>query len=47
MRSSVSSTLAPLLDHPDEDCSLAPAQCAATLNAITDQRQHGDRGPRP
>ncbi|MEV8363761.1 hypothetical protein [Streptomyces niveus] len=43
--SSVSTTLAPLLDHPDDDGSLAPAQCAAMLEAITEQRQHEDGGP--
>ncbi|MFE4920178.1 hypothetical protein [Streptomyces sp. NPDC056661] len=48
--SSISTTLEPLLDHPDDDGSLAPAQCAAMLprlEAIIDQRQrqHEDRGP--
>ncbi|MFE4959484.1 hypothetical protein ACFRCW_37235 [Streptomyces sp. NPDC056653] len=48
--SSVSTTLAPLLDHPDDDGSLAPAQCAAMLprlEAIIDQRQrqHEDSDP--
>ncbi|GAA1932545.1 hypothetical protein GCM10009837_67870 [Streptomyces durmitorensis] len=40
--SSVSTTLAPLLDHPDDDGpDLTPAQCAAVLprlEAILDQR---------
>lgn len=39
---SVSTTLAPLLNHPDDEGSLAPAQCAAMLprlEAILDQRQ--------
>ncbi|MFD5504348.1 hypothetical protein ACFWJS_32315 [Streptomyces sp. NPDC127061] len=46
--SSVPTTLAPLLDHPDDDGSLAPAQCAAMLprlEAITEQQQHEDGGP--
>jgi hypothetical protein len=29
--SSITTTLAPLLDHPDDDGELAPAQCAAML----------------
>lgn len=41
--SSVSTVLAPLLDHPDDDGpDLTPAQCAAMLprlEAIIDQRQ--------
>ncbi|MFD8726166.1 hypothetical protein ACFV2H_51755 [Streptomyces sp. NPDC059629] len=43
-QSSVSTPLAPLLDHPDDDGpDLTPAQCAAMLprlEAIIDQRQH-------
>ncbi|MEE1671581.1 hypothetical protein RCR19_39850 [Streptomyces sp. WAC07094] len=38
---SVSTTLAPLLDHPDDEGSLTPTQCAAMLprlEAITDQQ---------
>lgn len=38
--SSVSTTLTPLLDHPGDEGSLAPAQCAAMLEAIPDQRQN-------
>ncbi|MFE9560211.1 hypothetical protein ACFYM0_03800 [Streptomyces sp. NPDC006487] len=41
--SSVSTPLAPLLDHPDDEGSIAHARCAAMLprlEAITDQRQH-------
>ncbi|MEU8706304.1 hypothetical protein [Streptomyces sp. NPDC048565] len=42
--SSVSTTLAPLLNHPDDDGpDLTPAQCAAMLprlEAIIDERQH-------
>jgi hypothetical protein len=42
--SSVSTPLAPLLDHPDDSGpDLTPAQCAAMLprlEAIIDQRQH-------
>ncbi|AJE38802.1 hypothetical protein [Streptomyces nodosus] len=48
MWSSISTTLAPLLDHPDDEGSLAPAQCAAMLprlEAITDQREHQDGDP--
>ncbi|MFF5922003.1 hypothetical protein ACFY8C_27225 [Streptomyces flavochromogenes] len=47
MWSSVSTTLAPLLDHPDDEGSLTPAQCAAVLprlEAITGQ-QHEDGDP--
>ncbi|WP_030325903.1 hypothetical protein [Streptomyces flavochromogenes] len=47
MWSSVSTTLAPLLDHPDDEGSLTPAQCAAALprlEAITGQ-QHEDGDP--
>jgi hypothetical protein len=47
--SSVSTTLAPLLNHPDDDGpDLAPAQCAAMLprlEAILDQRQPDDSDP--
>ncbi|WP_413800174.1 hypothetical protein [Streptomyces iranensis] len=47
--SSVSTTLAPLLDHPDDDApDLTPAQCAAILprlEAIIDQRQHDGSDP--
>ncbi|MBP8536859.1 hypothetical protein [Streptomyces sp. MK37H] len=47
--SSVSTTLAPLLDHPDDDApDLTPAQCAAMLprlEAIIDQRQHDGSDP--
>ncbi|MER6016831.1 hypothetical protein [Streptomyces anulatus] len=42
--SSVSTTLAPLLDHPDDDGSLTLAQCAAILprlEAITDLQHEG------
>jgi hypothetical protein len=46
---SVSTTLAPLLNHPDDDGpDLAPAQCAAMLprlEAIIDQHQPGDSDP--
>ncbi|MFI0734992.1 hypothetical protein ACH4S9_39330 [Streptomyces sp. NPDC021225] len=46
---SVSTTLAPLLDHPDDDApDLTPAQCAAMLprlEAIIDQRQHDGSDP--
>ena len=41
MWASVSTTLAPLLDHPDDEGSLTPTQCAAMLprlEAITDQQ---------
>lgn len=45
----VSTTLAPLLNHPDDDgTDLAPAQCAAMLprlEAILDRRQSGDSDP--
>ncbi|MET4922389.1 hypothetical protein P3L51_08500 [Streptomyces sp. PSRA5] len=45
----VSTTLAPLLDHPDDDGpDLTPAQCAAMLprlEAIIGQRQHDDSDP--
>ncbi|MEU9630023.1 hypothetical protein AB0D89_24890 [Streptomyces luteogriseus] len=43
--SSISTTLAPLLDHPDDDGSLTPAHCAAMLprlETIIDQLQHED-----
>ncbi|GAA0930429.1 hypothetical protein ACFQ10_26250 [Streptomyces indonesiensis] len=47
--SSVSTTLAPLLDHPDDDGpDLTPTQCAAMLpplEAIIDQRQHEGSDP--
>ncbi|MFJ2195316.1 hypothetical protein [Streptomyces violaceusniger] len=47
--SSVSTTLAPLLDHPDDDApDLTPAQCTAMLprlEAIIDQRQHDGGDP--
>ncbi|WP_445529468.1 hypothetical protein [Streptomyces cyslabdanicus] len=46
--SSISTTLAPLLDHPDDDGSLTPVQCAAMLprlEAIIDQLQHEDSDP--
>lgn len=39
MWSSISTTPAPLLVHPDQG-SLAPARCAAVLAALADQRQH-------
>lgn len=42
--SSVSTTLTPLLDHPDDDGSLTLAQCAAILprlEAITAQQHEG------
>ncbi|MFI6567158.1 hypothetical protein [Streptomyces sp. NPDC050534] len=46
---SVSTTLAPLLNHPDDDGpDLAPAQCAAMLprlEAILDQRHPDDSTP--
>ncbi|MFJ3339348.1 hypothetical protein [Streptomyces sp. NPDC086766] len=46
---SVSTTLAPLLNHPDDDGpDLARAQCAAMLprlEAILDQRQPDDSDP--
>ncbi|TWD11710.1 hypothetical protein FB570_12417 [Streptomyces sp. T12] len=43
--SSVSTTLTPLLDHPDDDGSLTAAQCAAMLprlEAIIDQLRPED-----
>ncbi|MEV5434156.1 hypothetical protein [Streptomyces sp. NPDC052701] len=46
--SGISTTLAPLLDHPDDSGSLTPAQCAAMLprlEAITDQLHHEDGDP--
>ncbi|MFE8947987.1 hypothetical protein [Streptomyces sp. NPDC007856] len=47
--SSVSTTLAPLLNHPDDDGpDLAPAQCAAMLprlEALLDQRRTDDSDP--
>ncbi|MFE7958890.1 hypothetical protein [Streptomyces sp. NPDC057413] len=47
--SSVSTPLAPLLDHPDDDGpDLTPAQCAAMLprlEAIIDQQQHDGSDP--
>ncbi|MEV7384102.1 hypothetical protein [Streptomyces lydicus] len=47
--SSVSTTLAPLLDHPDDDGpDLTPAQCAVMLprlEAIIDQRQSDGSDP--
>ncbi|MGA5418273.1 hypothetical protein [Streptomyces pseudogriseolus] len=46
---SVSTTLAPLLNHPDDDGpDLTPAQCATMLprlEAILDQRQSDDSDP--
>ncbi|MFL9652771.1 hypothetical protein ACJ7VE_03510 [Streptomyces sp. PB17] len=46
---SVSTTLAPLLNHPDDDGpDLTPAQCAVMLprlEAILDQRQSDDSDP--
>ncbi|MEW2807542.1 hypothetical protein AB0929_10555 [Streptomyces massasporeus] len=45
--SSISTTLTPLLDHPDDNGSLATAQCAAMLprlEAIIDQL-HEDSDP--
>ncbi|MEY9809860.1 hypothetical protein ACFYMR_30660 [Streptomyces albogriseolus] len=45
----VSTTLAPLLDHPDDDGpDLTPAQCAAIrfrLQEIADQREGGSTDP--
>ncbi|MET9415343.1 hypothetical protein ABZY03_14390 [Streptomyces klenkii] len=41
--SSVTTTLAPLLDHPDHEGDLVPAQCAAMLprlEAIIGERPH-------
>ncbi|MER5968146.1 hypothetical protein ABT112_00100 [Streptomyces sp. NPDC002055] len=46
--SSISTTLAPLLDHPDDDGSLTPAQCAAMLprlEEIIGRLQHEDSDP--
>ncbi|MEU0384685.1 hypothetical protein [Streptomyces chartreusis] len=47
--SSVSTALAPFLDHPDDDGpDLTPTQCAAMLprlEAIIDQRQHDGGDP--
>lgn len=47
--SSVSTTLEPLLDHPDDDGpDLTPAQCAVMLprlEAIIDQQQHDGGDP--
>jgi len=47
--SSVSTTLAPLLDHPDDDApDLTPAQCAAMLprlEAMIEQRQRDASDP--
>nr|BFD88620.1 hypothetical protein StreXyl84_80210 [Streptomyces sp. Xyl84] len=47
--SSVSTTLTPLLEHPDDDGpSLTPAQCGAMLprlEAIMDQRQRDRSAP--
>ncbi|MFJ3825460.1 hypothetical protein [Streptomyces nodosus] len=46
--SSISTTLAPLLDHPDDDGSLTPVHCAAMLprlEAITGQLRHEDSDP--
>lgn len=44
--SSISTTLTPLLDHPDDEGpDLTPARCAAMLprlEAIIDQQQHDD-----
>ncbi|SHF88580.1 hypothetical protein SAMN05444320_105347 [Streptoalloteichus hindustanus] len=45
---SVSTTLEPLLDHPDDDGTLTPAQCAAILprlEAIADQWRQCDNDP--
>ncbi|MFD9869439.1 hypothetical protein ACFXI8_32355 [Streptomyces niveus] len=46
---SVSTTLAPILDHPDDDGpDLTPAQCATIqprLEAIIDQREHDGSDP--
>lgn len=47
--SSISTALAPLLSHPDDDGSLTPAQCAAMLprlETIIDQIPHEDCDPR-
>ncbi|MEW2391057.1 hypothetical protein AB0933_22155 [Streptomyces venezuelae] len=47
--SSISTTLEPLLNHPDDDGpDIAPAQCAAMLprlEAMLDQRQSDDSDP--
>lgn len=46
--SSISTALAPLLSHPDDDGSLTPAQCAAMLprlETIIDQIPHEDCDP--
>jgi hypothetical protein len=46
--SSISTTLTPLLEHPDDDGSLTTAQCAAMLprlEAIIDQLHHEDSDP--
>ncbi|MFK0294880.1 hypothetical protein ACIQU6_31010 [Streptomyces sp. NPDC090442] len=46
--SSVSTTLAPLLDHPDHEGDLAPARCAAMLprlEAIINERPHAAGDP--
>jgi hypothetical protein len=46
--SSVSTTLAPLLNHPDDEGDLTPAQCAAMLprlEEILNQRESDDSDP--
>ncbi|MEU2062373.1 hypothetical protein [Streptomyces sp. NPDC013455] len=46
--SSVSTTLAPLLSHPDDEGDLTPAQCAAMLprlEEILDQHEPDDSDP--
>lgn len=46
--SSVTTTLAPLLDHPDDDGDLTPAQCAAMLprlEAIISERSKAADDP--
>ncbi|WP_329580884.1 hypothetical protein [Streptomyces sp. NBC_01361] len=46
--SSVTTTLAPLLDHPDDDGDLTPAQCAAMLprlEAIISERSQAADDP--
>ncbi|MFF7871034.1 hypothetical protein ACFZCT_31945 [Streptomyces qaidamensis] len=46
--SSVSTTLAPLLNHPDDEGDLTPAQCAAMLPRLEDilnQRESDDSDP--
>ncbi|MWA08455.1 hypothetical protein [Streptomyces sp. BA2] len=46
--SSVSTTLAPLLNHPDDEGDLTPAQCAAMLprlETILNQRQPDNSDP--